>query len=220
MRTRPDNAASARGGRLAAEWRGTTVVHVATWDPEVTAGLHRARQELHAVKIARNGDFDDIEGFVLDIGRQWVLLAVLDASIVLDGFAALRIEDIHTVDVQASSDFIRKALTLREFWPPSQPPRPVGLADVRELLSSSAGATPLVTVHLEETDPDCCYIGVVREIDTDHVALLEVTPSAEWELEPTSYPLDEITRVDLGGRYEDALFSIAGHPPDNTTDVE
>lgn len=179
----------------------------------MTADLQLAREELHAVEIIRDGDFDDIEGFIVDIGRQWVLLAVLDPMIVLDGFAALRIEDIHAVNVQNNSDSIRQALELRGLWPPSPPQAPVALSDVRALLSSAAGASPTVTMHLDETDPDCCYIGALRDMDTNHVALLEVTPSAEWDPEPTLYLLDEVTRVDIGGKYEEALFAVAGPPP-------
>jgi hypothetical protein len=44
------------------------------------------------------------------------------------------------------------------------------------------------------------------------VSLLEINPDAIWDDNPTEFKLSEITRVNFGGDYENALFLVGGDP--------
>ena len=55
-----------------------------------------------------------------------------------------------------------------------------------------------------------CWIGRVVGIDRGRVTLLEIRPDATWKRKPTEYRLSEITRVNFGGDYEDALALVSG----------
>lgn len=44
------------------------------------------------------------------------------------------------------------------------------------------------------------------------MSLLEIGPDALWDDEPETYRLSEITRVDFGGAYEEALHLVGGFP--------
>ena len=89
----------------------------------------------------------------------------------------------------------------------------VSVASIKELLLSANHVFPLVTIHREHMDPDVCSIGRVVGIDRGHVSLLQINPDATWEKTPTDYRLSEITRVNFGGDYEDALAIVGGSPP-------
>ena len=80
---------------------------------------------------------------------------------------------------------------------------------MRNLLLSANKHFPLVTIHLEEVDPDVCYIGKVSGVDKEFVKLMCITPDGEWEEEESFYYLKDITRIDFGGAYEDALDLVA-----------
>ncbi|HXR39970.1 MAG TPA: hypothetical protein VN776_12780, partial [Terracidiphilus sp.] len=82
-----------------------------------------------------------------------------------------------------------------------------------DLLWSANRLFPLVTIHREMVNPDTCKIGRVTGIGKSHVSLLEIGPDAVWDEKPTDVPLREITRVDFGGGYEDALHLVGGDPP-------
>jgi hypothetical protein len=56
-------------------------------------------------------------------------------------------------------------------------------------------------------------IGRVTGIANGRVSLLEITPGAKWDKHPEEYRLREITRVDFGGDYEEALHLVGGPPP-------
>lgn len=104
---------------------------------------------------------------------------------------------------------VQGALTLREMWPPAPPVTGVDLDTVDALLTSLMGQ-PLVTIHPEHDDPDVCFIGAPVDLANGKLRLLEVTPRAVWTKRPTKHRLDDITRVDIGGRYEQALLGVAG----------
>jgi hypothetical protein len=69
-----------------------------------------------------------------------------------------------------------------------------------------------VTIHREEADPEVCQVGRVISTGRGRVRLLEIHPDATWEEHPTEYRLKEITRVDFGGDYEEALDLVGGSP--------
>jgi hypothetical protein len=86
----------------------------------------------------------------------------------------------------------------------------VSVANLEELLLSADLAFGLVTIHREQADPGVCEIGRVVDISKGQLKLLEINPDASWDNEPKNYRLSEITRVDFGGDYEDALQLIGG----------
>ena len=76
--------------------------------------------------------------------------------------------------------------------------------------SPGARAFPLVTIHREKVEPDICEIGRVVQVRDGRVSLLEINPDATWNAEPKQYRLRDITRVDFGGDYEEALGLVGG----------
>ena len=70
-----------------------------------------------------------------------------------------------------------------------------------------------MTIHREKVDPDVCWIGRVLGVEGGSVSLLEIDPKATWKKTPTCYRLREITRVNFGGDYENALHLVGGNPP-------
>ncbi len=62
------------------------------------------------------------------------------------------------------------------------------------------------------SDPDVCQIGRVMSVAATTLSLLEIDPGAVWDEAPTRYALKQITRVDFGGDYEEALHLVGGDP--------
>jgi hypothetical protein len=90
------------------------------------------------------------------------------------------------------------------------------VANIESLLLSAGKAFPLVTIHREQVDPDVCCIGQVQGVSRGRVSLLEIGPDAVWEDTPEEYRIKEITRVNFGGDYEDALHLVGGEPSVST----
>ncbi len=175
--------------------------------------LDRALRERRLVRLRRGiARADKLEGYVVMLADSWLLMAVVDDGIRLNGFAALRSADVVAVKPRPADGFVGKALALQGTWPPTAPPN-VDLTDGRRLLASVAEDFSLVTLHLEKSIPDACFIGRLVGFRQRTVGIREVSPQATWNREPTKWPLRKITRIDFGGAYENALHTVAGDPP-------
>ncbi|GAA4606169.1 hypothetical protein GCM10023107_75050 [Actinoplanes octamycinicus] len=175
--------------------------------------LDRAWCERRLVRLRRRCDpADRLDGYVMRLADSWLLLAVVDDNIRLNGFAAVRSADVVAVRRRPTGAFVSTALAAQGTWPPTAPPD-VDLSDLRKLLVSVAEHFSLITLHLEKSLPDMCFIGRLAGVRKRTVDIREVTPQATWHRDPTRWPLRRITRVDFGGGYENALSSVAGDPP-------
>jgi hypothetical protein len=86
------------------------------------------------------------------------------------------------------------------------------LTSTRTVLEFAAKRSPLVTIYVERRDPNVCYIGSPVGMTTASLRLRRITPDALWEEKPKTYPFKDITRVEIGGRYETALMAVGGRP--------
>ncbi|GAA3339596.1 hypothetical protein GCM10020358_23920 [Amorphoplanes nipponensis] len=175
--------------------------------------LDRALRERRLVLLRRRIDrADKLTGYVVMLADSWLLMAVTDDGIRLNGFVAVRSADVVAVKRRPTDGFVGKALALQGTWPPTAPPD-VDLTDIRKLITSVAEHFSLVSLHLEKAIPDVCFIGRLVGVRERSVAIREVSPRATWDREPTKWPLRKITRIDFGGAYENALSTVAGDPP-------
>jgi hypothetical protein len=178
---------------------------------QIRAKLQLAFRRKTPARFTRPFEPGTVNGYVQAIGPQWFLLALVSDQIRFDGFQCFRLRDIRNLQIpHPYAQFIEDTLKKRRILLPKMPR--VNLATLDQLLQSANRAFPLVTIHREQVDPDACWIGRILNVDRKHVTLLEIDPGATWENSPVDYRLPEITRVDFGGDYEDALFLVGGDP--------
>ena len=153
-----------------------------------------------------------IEGYVLDVGPQFFLMAIVDDRISFDGFQCMRFSDVTRLEVPASnSDFVVAALIKRGESIESKPQ--IDLTSAATILESASRIVPLVTIHTQKSHPNSCWIGRPLGATATHEALLEIGPDAVWETVPTMKAFKPITRIDFLGGYEEALYLVGGEPP-------
>ena len=175
----------------------------------VLARLERAREQLFVSVRRWIPDSDRIDGFVLAVGESWVSLASLD-GVSLSGWCLLRLKDIQSVFIDPDS-LPTKVLQARDQWPP--PAVTVNLDDVVVALRSTTEIAPLISIYVELDRPDIMWLGAVTAIDRDRVRFLEVSTQAEWHRKPRVIDLEDVTRIEFGGSYEEGLALVAGPRP-------
>jgi hypothetical protein len=159
------------------------------------------------VRVKRFVEDGHVNGYVCGVGAELFFLCVVSGEIRFDGFQAFRFADVTKVsDPAPHHAFVTKALYLRKCRRPRVPK--IDLADMVALLQGVAAAFPLATIHREVVDPDVCQIGKVVRVSRKTVTLREITPDATWKRKLYRYALPEITRVDFGGAYEEALHAV------------
>jgi len=195
--------------------------------------LEKARTRNNVVRIFReelDGPDSWTDGFVVDANEEMVLLQLVDDSIRLNGYQVLFLEDISDFAHPAPfNDFQKKVLALRgeEVVDPE-----VELLDLAVLLIDISEEFGLVTLHREEIEPDSCEIGRVVRADAVTYELEEIGSDARWFDDTFEYDLYDITRIEFGGAYEEALllanddmgddaYELSDdYPDDNITDDE
>lgn len=172
--------------------------------------LSQAMRHGQFVRFHRRFEKSTIHGYVLDIGPHFFLLALVSDRLRFDGFECFRIRDVKNLKQDPYAAFVEVALKKRGQRKPKKPR--VSLASIDKLLLSASQSYPLVTIHREQVDPDVCWIGRVSDVTNGYVTLREIGPGAKWESGTTKYRLSEITRVNFGADYEDALYLVGGEP--------
>jgi hypothetical protein len=161
------------------------------------------------VRFASALERGTVNGYVLAVGPQFFLIALMSDGIRPNGFQCYRLPDIRRLRVPDKyAQFHEAVLKKRGIRFPKKPP--VVVSSLAQLLITANRAFPLVTIHREKVDSGACWIGRVVDLSKSYVTLLEIGPGAIWDNQLESYRLSEITRVDFGGDYESALQLIGG----------
>jgi hypothetical protein len=178
--------------------------------PSVQERLEEAAAERSLVRVATKPEVDaPDEGFVVGLSADWLLLHVVSNQVELNGYLALRREDVVSVDRDVEP-FVERAFELRGDAP--EPLVDVALVDARAILTSAQREFPLVSVDLARRSPGTRFIGRVHEIDDDVVTLLLVDTAGEWA-DAETYAFSDVTAIGFGDRYMEALALVAGEPP-------
>jgi hypothetical protein len=169
--------------------------------------IFKAHSSRALVRLHRSVEDGWTNGYISLLGAEFFLVCVVSSEIRFDGFQALRFADLTKVAVPAPHhEFVERALALRKLRRRVDPK--VDVKDLGSLLASGAAVFPVVTIHGEIADPEVCHIGKVVRVTEKTVTLREITPDAKWERRPRRYALREVTRVDFGGSYEEALHIV------------
>ncbi len=180
-------------------------------------GRKRNRRELaeawavgHPVMARRNlWKADHLEGYVVEVAQDWAALHLV-YDVCLNGWSAVRLDTLREVDRQGPDAFITRALALTGDEPEAAE---LDLAGPAELIRSAASRFPLVTIYTEAADPGVCAIGRPVRITARHVEFLDISSEGVWADRSRRLRLEDVTRVDVGARYEAVLHELGGYPP-------
>ncbi len=179
-------------------------------------GTKRNRRDLRAARdegapvLARRSVWkaDHLEGFVVAVDREWAVLHLV-REVDLIGWSAVRLDTVRDVERQ-DDGFLSRALAFTGARPEKLA---LDTTDISALLRSASTQFPLLTLYTEALDPTTCAIGRPQRIGARSVTFLDISSEAVWSEETRGIRLDQITRMDLGGRFEDVLHHLGGFAP-------
>jgi hypothetical protein len=179
--------------------------------------LATLRESLEAgtpVQVQRSVEPEEVlEGVVLELSDEWVLLAGLREGAYLNGYHALRVKDL--VDVEPETRFL-PFLQRHQTWPPARPAGDLELSDLRSIVTVGASVAGVVSIYREAKRPGTLLIGAPIEWTKKSLWLLPVTPQCRWEDHMDQIRLKDVTQVGFGGDYETAVLEVAGPVPPRT----
>ena len=176
------------------------------------AELQRSLDERLPVRIHRERIQPGvIHGYVVGISRDFCLVAEVGDAIRFDGYLAIAIADISTLDADPAREFVDKALALR--GEQLRIPEGFRLDDWAAIARSAAAAAPLISVNmLEDEEGEISYVGQLVEVEAAALVLREVDPNAAWYPDTGAYEFEAIGSIGFGSGYLDALWQVAGAP--------
>ncbi len=160
------------------------------------------------VKINRAPiDEHPLEGFLLERAKDLILLNLVNTDVVcLNGYSVIHRRDVRKLKVQGKDAFLIRALRLKNISPSR--PSGVSIASWPNLLESLTREFSLFTIHQEWLDNEVCFVGRLATVSASTFGLKEIDPDARWT-RSRSYKFKDLTKVDFGGGYEDALARLA-----------
>jgi hypothetical protein len=150
-----------------------------------------------------------VDGIVVGLGPAWVAIQVID-EVVLNGWSLVRLDSVARVERGGTNDFAVRVLRHRGQTPAELD---IDLGATSDLLADLGEKFPLLTIHREGMDPSACAIGRPVRLGRRKLRLLDIDPDGLWDHAPRRFAYDDITRVDVDGRYERALHELGGYPP-------
>lgn len=173
--------------------------------------LNAAMRDGVLMRFQRPFEAGSVHGYIDAVGPAFFAVAVVSDRVRFDGLQCFRLEDVEGLAPDPYTRFVEAALRARDEVRPQAPG--LNLDSLPDLLISAGRIAPLVTIHTEADDPEVCSVGRVVSIEGGILWMLEIGPDAVWDADPTAHRLGDITRVDFGGDYEQALDLVGGQPP-------
>ncbi len=174
--------------------------------------LHEAQKNCSLIRFGSCFEPGYTYGYVLSVGETDFLIAIVSDQIWLNGFAAYKIDSIRKLNLQHSyAKFQELALKARGEQIPHE--APIKGSKLKEWMLEAGHFFPLITFYAEIIDPEICHIGRIIRATEHEFEFLGISAAAEWYSSLQLFQFKDITRIEFGDDYEDALFLIGGHMP-------
>ncbi|MET4783334.1 hypothetical protein [Glaciihabitans sp. UYNi722] len=181
---------------------------------KVQAKLQRALETSSIYRITRHIDaMDRIDGFIVGLGKKWVLIARTMDGGYSDGLIAVRVRDVSKLTKDRSFE--------TEFAITQPQPTPADLATIDldrtdQVIETLSSLASMVAVERDRVRAGSIWIGEYVGKNGKWFGLLEVRPNASWHRKPLGYRLREVTSVSINSHYLTALAVIAPEAPAGT----
>lgn len=177
--------------------------------------LASAMADREIVKVWRQSiDEDKQTGYVVGLSKTWVLLQEIEGdTFVLDGYKAMRLDDISSL--KADSSFAGEYFLRRGLYPQPQPD--LDLADLHSLLDSVSENYAMFVIESERVEPGICFIGVAEGLTKRSLWMKKFSSNAKW-IDTEKFKLKDITSINFGGGYVNALIWMDTHAQEAVTE--
>lgn len=175
---------------------------------EIAKGLEYALATESLIWLRRRMDPRPWRGFVVGLSEALVVVHTLNSGTMrLNGYTVVRLKDV--IECTNDESFAPTALKLLGERPKPQPD--LLYLDMPGLLSSVGTHYPLLEIFQEKTG-SAFYIGRIVGFGKRKVHLQAVSRDGTWG-DTYKFACKEITRVDFGDGYDEALWLVARRQP-------
>lgn len=171
---------------------------------KVRRRLESALAERRVTSVWRDAcEITTTDGLVVSLTDDWVVLHETVDGVHLDGLVALRLRDVSRVLFRDDDAYHRRALAALGAEVATYEVEPD--VDVRGLLARAQADDRLVAVHLEVLRSEPMTLGRLLDLRRKRFVIHYIGRDGEWAREPERWRYRDVTRIEVGGRYLEAL---------------
>jgi hypothetical protein len=167
------------------------------------ADLEALARDAVLVDLDTGGPY--LTGAILDVGPDSLLVHRFDdESMKFTGWSLILLEALNRY--RPNTSFVSEFVKAKRLRP--KIPREADLTSLSSTLQWLQSSWPVVIVHRQVRFPDEVQVGSIAALTSKTMTLDLIDTDAQWS---GSYRirLNEITRIDFGGHYEDALIEMS-----------
>lgn len=142
-------------------------------------------------------------GFVVDYNDDYLLIEKFDDECNYDGLTIFLRHNISRIrwsgnDIESVSKLIDTSKRQVEKMN-------IDLTSIQTILETVNKTFNHLTVHIQDIDKSVCFIGQIHEMDDNSIVIHEFGTKSSLDRKFILLGLDDITRIDAGGQYENNL---------------
>lgn len=181
-------------------------------DNDILNGLNTAKAERQLLAVYRDGlaQSTDYTGFPVLVGRSLLLLA-REVDFALDGYVAMRLEDVSFLEQVDDNAFIRRLITGEKLYDRLKTPPLAGADNWKAILDCiKASFGGWLSVESYDGGESSFIMGNISRLDPNFLYMRQVSADGTRHQEETTVPLQDITTITFGGRYIDLYKKYCG----------
>ena len=144
----------------------------------------------------------------MEVNPRFLVMQVVDESFHLDGYSVLPIEDIDRYRVAEEQDDMTRYVLINRYGPEYLDSTVIEQMNLEDFsfLKQVHKHYPLISVHRGYISDTKFSVGRIVRVEEDFSLLHEVSTEACWIDGLMKFDYDDVTRIDFGGAYEEALW--------------
>jgi hypothetical protein len=142
-------------------------------------------------------------GFVVDFNDDFLLIEKFDNECNYDGLSIFLRNNISRI--RWSGNALESISKLIDTSKRQTEIVNIDLASIQTILESVNRLYNHLTVHIQDIDKEVCFIGQIHEMDDSSIVIHEFGTKSSLDRKFILISLDDITRIDIGGQYENNL---------------
>ena len=149
---------------------------------------------------------DSYYGFVVQYNDDYLVLESIDDDNNPDGLIVFHRENITRIrwggnEIESTRKLINQSQRLKEITT-------IDLSSIQSILNSVQEIFGYVNISIEDIDSDVCFIGEIESMDDNSIVLHEYGTKISLDRKRILLKVEDITKVEGGGNYEERIKRI------------
>lgn len=145
-------------------------------------------------------------GFIIDYNDDFLLIEKFDDECHYDGLTIFLRRNV--TRIRWSGNDIESVAKLIDSTKRQTDRINIDLASTKTILQTVNKLYNHLTVHIQDIDKSVCFIGQIHEMDENSIVIHEFGTKSSLDRKFILLSLDDITRIDVNGKYENNLQKL------------